>query len=157
MTAPPPAGEDLRRWMAYLQSHRSVEASKAALGARDRAYARVAADGSITLECVDGWRATTDGGAGRDLEVFVDPATTGEYRVEVGDDPARLRVVGDEVSGSASFDVDAVGVRGFRFVKITPRGRGAVGVDAVFAPRGSTAGDASTAALIRQVARRRDA
>lgn len=128
---------DLRRWVSYLNAQRGVDAPKAALGQRDRAYARLSAGDWLAMEFSDGWWALTDGTTGRDLEVFIDPELPGPYRVEVGVDPQRMTVAGDDVRGSASFDLDAVGIREFRYVKISVQGRGELGLDAVYAPSGA--------------------
>lgn len=91
-------------------------------------------DRFITLQMPDGQHLVSDGTPAADIQVVVDPARPGPYRVEIGVGHNVFVTVANSARGSVEIDIDVEGVqhRVGRFVRVSTRGLGSeVAVDAV--------------------------
>lgn len=129
--APPAARGPISFPISIVHYQSSVENATAATGAADGAFALVRG-GVLTLQMPDGQQLVSDGTPAADVEVIVDPARAEAYRVEIGVGHNVFVPVATGVRGSVTVDIDAVGVRIGRFVRISTRATGGtIGVDAV--------------------------
>ncbi|MBI5518006.1 MAG: hypothetical protein HY909_29810 [Deltaproteobacteria bacterium] len=114
--------------MSAVHWARSALAAGDATGAPDGRFATVRA--FVTLQVPPGAHLVSDGTPSPDLQITVDPARPGPYRVEVGVGHDEFVTVADGLSGSRGVDLDAAGVRAGRFVRVRATGP-ALGLDAV--------------------------
>jgi serine/threonine protein kinase len=123
-------------WLSILQYEDRADDAALALGPPDGRCALIAARGTITLELTPGVRVATDGTEAPDLEVVIDPARSGPYRVDVGVERRQFTTIAEGLIHSTPLDVDQYEIRRFRYVRIKNREqRGTVCVDAVRAFR----------------------
>jgi serine/threonine protein kinase len=124
-----------RAWFRIVLEQEETAEAANALGSPDHTYAQIRPRGSMVLETPAGARLLTDGGPGPDLVINVDDVASGRYRVEVGVKKGEWQLVGSQLVGSMTFDLDPFGEPRIRYVRITNRGTRNVYVDSAGAYR----------------------
>lgn len=126
-----PPDEGPARWMFVAGGQRPLAGQEYAAGARDGHSAEIVENTSLVLTLQEGWQFDADGTAANDIEVFVDDASSGGYFVEVLTADGRFVSAAEHIRGSVGIDLDRVGVRSARMVKVLNRSAAVVHLDAV--------------------------
>jgi len=132
--APAPTLLTTPGWLSsvHYRSPRGVDLHPGDLDGADGRCVRLTR-AMLTLELPGGSQFVSDGNAqGSDLEVRVGSPDSGSFDLEIGVGHNRFVPVGGDLSGNQLVDLDHLGVRLGRFVRISTRRTGAsVCVDAV--------------------------